>query len=178
MSVRLFPDRDRRLPRMGILTVPQHASIRSTSAALYQSAAFLILDGHRQSRTWQALTAQSRRMSQALYGLWRKLSEVECMEELPLLRAHMVSAGADISLRMLMPRLHVFLPKAGCYEETRAANMALLPGKQTAPWLLTRASDYMLPSNPSDLQDVPAGHDLPQIDRSSRQRLCCPSAGR
>lgn len=55
------------------------------------------------------------------------------MDELPLLRAHLVSAGADASLRMLVPRLHVFLPKAERYEETLAANMALLPGKWMLP---------------------------------------------
>lgn len=74
---------------------------------------------------------------QALYGLWRKLSEVDCTDELPLLRAQIVSAGADASLRMLVPRLHVFLPKAERYEETLAANMALLPGKLILPHLHT-----------------------------------------
>ncbi len=72
---------------------------------------------------------------QALYGLWRKLSEVDCTEELPMLRAHLVSAGADASLRMLVPRLHVFLPKAERYEESLAANMALLPGTSIPPQL-------------------------------------------
>ena len=64
-----------------------------------------------------------------LYGLWRKLSEADCVEDLPLLRAHLVAAGAGVCLRMLVPRLHVFLPKAARYEEALAANMALLPGK-------------------------------------------------
>ena len=71
---------------------------------------------------------------QVLYNLWRTLSEASCAERLPLLRAHIVSAGADASLRMLVPRLHVFLPKAGRFEETLAANMALLPGKAVLPF--------------------------------------------
>ncbi len=58
---------------------------------------------------------------------------MDYVDELPLLRAHLVSAGADASLRMLVPRLHVFLPKAERYEETLAANMALLPGKWMLP---------------------------------------------
>lgn len=73
------------------------------------------------------------------------------MEELPLLRAHIVSAGADVSLRCLVPRLHVFLPKTGRYEETLAANMALLPGKQIAPWLSIRGSDYVVVQTTSHL---------------------------
>ena len=66
---------------------------------------------------------------QVLYHLWRRLSEAACTEELPLTRAHVVSAGLDASVRMLVPRLHVFLPKIARLEETMAANMALLPGK-------------------------------------------------
>ena len=64
-----------------------------------------------------------------LYGLWRKLSEAASTEELALLRSHIVSAGADAGMRVLAPRLHVYLRKAARYEETLAANMALLPGK-------------------------------------------------
>ncbi len=70
---------------------------------------------------------------QLLYHLWRRLSEAACQEELPLMRAHVVSAGLGASTRMLVPRLHVFLPKSGRFEETIAANMALLPGKTTIP---------------------------------------------
>lgn len=70
---------------------------------------------------------------QVLYHLWRRLSEAACTEELPLMRAHVVSAGLDASMRMLVPRLHVFLPKIGRLEETVAANMALLPGKTSIP---------------------------------------------
>ena len=77
-----------------------------------------------------AMPVEQKRLSlQVLYGLWRKLSEVDSVEDLPLLRAHLVAAGADVCQRMLVPRLHVFLPKAGRYEEALAANMALLPGK-------------------------------------------------
>ena len=81
---------------------------------------------------------------QVLYHLNRRLSEAASTDALSLLRAHVVSASYDASLRMLVPRLHIFLPKTGRFEETVAANMALLPGmtlllstKQVFEFLLT-----------------------------------------
>ena len=58
------------------------------------------------------------------------------------MRAHVVSAGLDASVRMLVPRLHVFLPKIGRLEETMAANMALLPGKYPKGALVCRTVHY------------------------------------
>ena len=72
---------------------------------------------------------------QVLYNLDRRLSEAVSTDALFLLRAHVVSASYDASLRMLVPRLHVFLPKIGRFEETVAANMALLPGTTLLPSL-------------------------------------------
>ena len=70
---------------------------------------------------------------QVLYHLNRRLSKAASTGALSLLRAHVVSASFDASLRMLVPRLHVFLPKIGRFEETVAANMALLPGTSSLP---------------------------------------------
>lgn len=68
-----------------------------------------------------------------LYHLRRKLADASSTEELLLLRAHVVYAAFEPSLRMLVPKLHVFLPKIGRFEETAAANMALLPGRTLLP---------------------------------------------
>ena len=70
---------------------------------------------------------------QVLFHLDRRLSEAASTDALSLLRAHVVSASYDASLRMLVPRLHVFLPKIGRFEEAVAANMALLPGMTSPP---------------------------------------------
>ena len=78
---------------------------------------------------------------QVLYHLDRRLSEAASTDTLSLLRAHIVSASYDASLRMLVPRLHVFLPKTGRFEETVAANMALLPGT-TSPQLPKHFVEY------------------------------------
>ena len=70
---------------------------------------------------------------QVLYHLDRRLSEAVSTDALSLLRAHVVSASYDASLRLLVPRLHSFLPKIGRFEETVAANLALLPGTTSPP---------------------------------------------
>lgn len=99
-----------------------------------ESRHFLTRGMSKSSSAEGMLKDETVKLLQVLYNLWRTLSEASCAERLPLLRAHIVTAGADACQMMLVPRLHVFLPKAGRFEETLAANMALLPGKTLLPF--------------------------------------------